>query len=285
MQFVRAAETTNSEDLVLPILFSDIKGTRTAVVDTVAARAEDLQWEDFTVLRHSSDDDADYRHAISSMAARIRGVLAKIDDAAEVAARSARETEPQNNEAEGPGVADLIAIAEVQVEDLGVFLELLAEYLQKISSEFEEATSLLTDAQSFAKRVRIYRRLAADISDDVEAMCEASDAFASSVIAAAPGVDAILEMLEADDSQSPESLTLASDIVTLAREMLQGFDHASTFQAQLTPLVGQSRDMRPQVVKMSDAVSRMLSVRPTFEHWLTRAADLSTKYAHGSGVD
>lgn len=273
MEFHQASKNSDSEQLLMPILFVDIAANPSSLDDDVAKLASERQWIDFSTLRLKSRYSEPYIKTVNEMASRLATALRTMDSASLENTRNIELADPAIGD-DAPGTADLIATSEHEIANAGPFIELFTDYLLSVGNTLQTATPGLKAAKSFAARVVAFRQIASQIDDDVSSMLDAASEFEASTAAADPGILTMFDTFDRAGAVSPDALSFSETVAETYRSIRDLADQSKSAQQQLAPLADQSRDLRPQVSAMNDAFQRIDAAAAFFEEWAHRAEQI-----------
>lgn len=253
--FVEAAVSGSSLRQVLPVLFSPFESE----AGPLEERAASIQWEDWSEIRQLSVDSETRRAAIARMTEYIVTVISETADVH----RDASEVTSGIVDEEPAGAEDLMVEAETSIVAMQQPMEDLAASVREIGQTVTAHVPNLERANSFAKRVAVYRKIGADLMVPIAEMDRSSGELERLVMAADRGMQAInsgqLGDVSFRDIGNADEFVRALDQMSISAEEPLG---------AMADLGSRSKDLRPLARAASRCNSRLQSVARITASWM-----------------
>ena len=300
LTFARRARSAGVGELLLPILYTDVPGLDASADDEALSAVAGVQWEDWRELRLEDRESRAHRQGVYRLARRlvqIAGEVAskpvvgeetdedpsrRLAEASEAIGAQGRDLGGEQQHApdgrdDPPGILDLLAEAEEALPRWTKTIEEIAEVLQTIGQLAEETTAQVerSDAtgKGFAGRLSAARRFAGVLEEPADRLLVLGSSYASDLMAVDAGfltlIDFISEGLESEeDIQTAEEL--ASTIRGMYAASSETVEQLREFLKSTEVAVGFSRELRPQLLKIQDAVRRVVDGQAVIGEWVAR---------------
>jgi hypothetical protein len=294
LTFTRRAESAGLGELLLPILYVEVNGLDTGADDEALASVARIQWEDWRALRLEDVDSPAYRQGVHRLAARLvhisedvarRPVLMDQDDpgrrlaeASEAIAGVRRGTDegPPANDSQ-PGLVDVLAEAEEALPRWTNTIDEMGRVLEEIGALTQDATLRIqqsdAEGKGFAGRLSVARALARALDEPADKLLALGSSYASDLLAVDAGFLTLIDVVD-EGLDTEEDREMAREFFTTIHEMgrisaetvgeLRGFSQA------IEQTAGFSRDLRPTLRRIQDAVRRVTDGQAVIEAWVSR---------------
>jgi hypothetical protein len=270
--FVRKAQRLGLEDLILPILYIDSPLLREdPPSDDAVALVKPFQWIPWTDLRFASRDERPYREAVAGMAAR----LVEANSRADEISRSMPIAEDDDEDA--PGSADLMATAEVTLDQWADTVNSLGESIAEIGQVVSAMSVDLNDPKSapktFAARLTVLRKLATQLQGPAAGLQEKADMYTAQLNDVDAGVMEMIPAMSAEVAEDPSKTAQACEFFNSIRSLAQSSDEGLGSLKQMIdaiqPIERMSRDLRAPLRTLHRGLTSMYESRRVINAWVT----------------
>jgi hypothetical protein len=297
LTFARRARSAGVGELLLPILYVDVPGLDTAADDEAFAAVASVQWEDWRELRLEDPDSPAHRQGVHRLARRLVRIAEdvalkpvvseeadedpakRLAEANDMIAAHAGLVSEQHDSGDGapPGILDVLAEAEEALPRWTQTVEEMGELLQTIGRLAEEATAQVqrNDAagKGFAGRLAAARRLSTELEVPANRLLSLGSSYASDLMAVDAGFLTLIDLLR-EELESEADKQAAKEFASTIREMYQtSSETVASLRELLTgteTVAGFSRELRPQIRKIQDAVRRIVDGLAVMAEWVAR---------------
>jgi hypothetical protein len=279
--------------LLLPILYVDVPGLTEDADDQAMRTVVEVQWEDWRELRLEDPISPAYRTGVHDLATRLKdvaeavvarpvGVLgdetdraSKFEEAREAIAVVSHKpvllTDPEEL-----GLVDVLAEAEEALPRLTGILEEMGEALEEIGRAAEDGTAVMEASanagEGFAARLRLVRDFSQRLEAPSELLLRLSSRYASELTAVDAGFTALIDLGHA--AETAQDRAASQEFFTAVRGMSSaGRANAGIledFLENLQGLASFSRDLRPPLQRIQDALRRVLDGQAVMDDWVRR---------------
>ena len=283
--FARKANTLGIKELLLPLYYLDVPGLDDeSVEDDLLRMVRQFKWQDWRTLKHKEVDSEAYRQGVFNIArylveANKEAEKANVDDAA-----------PEMEEATGGegddtlGTIDRMAGAEKTLPEWINTITEIAGQIEIVGKKMITATADLNkgrDRGGFAHKLLVARRLSVELSGPTDAISTLTNRFASQLHDVDHGFRTIIERAPLEIEETPDSKENICQFLTatqnLAKQSHDGLNEAKKMIGALYPMEKLSRDLRPVIRRLSQALTTMVEAGKVMEIW--------TSLIEASGVD
>lgn len=279
-QFLRHANRLGRLELLLPLHYVDVPllTSDEPTNNELIQRIRDTQWEDWRDLRFKDVNSEEYRrrvHAMANYLAEVNKSLEKMNvDKATLEAAS--QTEQQDDDA--PGTADRLArMEEIMGEDgLRDTILKIRDQINNIGGIMEEGTDLINKIEGrniFARRIQVIRKTALNLTNPTNELVILTNRFESQLHEIDEGLRVVIEQAAVEVAEDPgtkkdfcelfEAIQFASQSAHEALNAAQGMIDAAA------PLEKISRDLRPVVRRLRQALAVMVEGRKISDNWVS----------------
>ena len=264
--FARRATDLGVGELLMPILYMDFPGLDDdPPTDELVALVKKFHWVDWRELRFADPNSAEYRIAVSQLAKR----LVEANKAAEAVATSDLAIQRAEETDEAAGLIELMARFEAALPELTETTQSIGGCITEIATVVSEVGAEIGSGnQTFAGRLQVMRKLAAQLSDPADNLSHLGDDFAKQLHDVDLGVQAAIERA----TEEPESREEYCNFFTAIRSMVEsaesGLGALQGIVDSIKPLEKLSRDIRPPVRDMTHGLTLMLEGRDVMRPWL-----------------
>jgi hypothetical protein len=277
--FARAATRLGFRELVLPLLYADVPGLDgTGPPDDLVDLIRGFQWEDWREQRFADCASGDYRRGVARLAKRIVDANRHAEIKGETVILPSpvpEEAEPRNEEP--AGLLDHIAAAEESLpkvtsiaEGFGSDLALIGRLAEEASKEID-----LRDKQggTFGTRLLVFRKLANELGEPVERMWSRSGEFLAELNRVDDGFRPLIQQVASEAKDDASTRKNACEFFTTVRGMAAnargGLGSLEQMIGKIQPLESMSRDLRPVLRRLRQALTRMLEARDVTDEWVS----------------
>lgn len=272
--FARQAQRLGIEELVLPVLWIDVPGLHDdEPTDELLALVKRFQWSDWTTLRFSDVGSGEYRKAVAELAAR----LVQANSAAEAAAKTLDidkvETEPDDDDL---GTLDKLGVMEESLPQMTEILTQVGSTIEEIGLAMQGATGEIqantNPNAALATRLRIARKLAAELATPAASIRSLGNDFSSSLNDVDEGVRIIIGRAPEEVKDNPQSRSEFEGFFDAIRGMVAqsevGLGAVSNMIAQLEPIEKMSRDLRQPLRTLREGLTLFVDGLTVMRGWV-----------------
>jgi hypothetical protein len=264
------------KELVLPLLYQDFPALHDdEPEDPLMHLVKAFQWEDWTELRFADRASGEYRRAVMNLAQRLVAANAAAEATDLLAAAESIAVGDDVDDGDEAGTLDRIAAAEEAMptwtetmEEIGEAVAPIAEIMQRGTEELRESDR---KGKGFAGRLRVTRRIAAELDEPAREMLRLGQKFASDLHTVDSGMRALIQQAEAEVAEDPDAAEAVCEffdqITTTASQTGEAFDAVKSLVDVVAPLGRHSRDLRPPVRVLRQGLTAMLEGREVIEDW------------------
>lgn len=275
-EFASNAKSQGIPNLVLPILYAkgpefDKKDNEDELIQLIKS----LQWKDWTELRLKGIETEEYRRGVAEIVDFLsrtnRSVNQDIPDQLE-------EVDEQKDIIidDSPGILDLLANNEDQLQGTPITLDKITENLNQITEIIKFATNELNESnihgKGFSAKLIIMQRTAAKLSVPTDDLFTQSNKFALQFQEIDLGLRLIIEQSIRAIKEDQDTKNKFCDLFDKIRELNQNSINAQEqFQYLIQsaePLIKLSRDMRPVVRKLQRACTIIIEASKISNDWV-----------------
>jgi DNA repair ATPase RecN len=284
--FARKATSLGIKELILPLLYVDVPALQDATtMDDLATLVRTFQWEDWRELRFAEPTAETYRRRVASLAERIVEANRQMEraDTAAIAVQSERALGAAADDS--PGFLDQMATAEETMPKLTQTIGAIGQEIQVIGQLAEEAASEIRradkQAPGFGARLLITRKLAQRLTEPIERVWSSSNEYASQLHDVDDGFRVIIERGTEEAKRDPDSRKVVCELFKAIRLMNanahSGLASIQALSSAVAPAEKMSRDLRPMLRRLREALTRMLEASEVMDEWV--------RLIDGSGVE
>ena len=277
-QFARRASQFGRLELLLPLYYVDVPllNHDGPVEDDLLRRVRDFQWQDWRKLRFKEVTSEAYRRGVNEMAIRLVEANKHLEEANVNEAAPELDGGTGESEDDAPGILDRLATAEEAEGKITATLMEMAEQIKIIGDVMKEATSDITKVGSgrggFAHRIRVTRGVATKLVGPTDTISMLANQFEPQLHAIDDGIRIIFELAPAEIAENPDvkqSFCLyVESIRTLAESAHSGLGNIQRMIEAVAPLEKMSRDLRPVLRRLRQALTIMTESSGTSVNWM-----------------
>lgn len=299
LSFEGRARAVGLGELLLPILYSDVVGLSDDAEDEAVRAVARIQWVDWRDLRLEDPGSPAYRKGVNGLAKRLKQIAEAVverpvaeggvggDNASKLAeARQAiaivGERGPDGLEGDELGLVDLIAGAEEALPRLTEVSEEMARLIEEIGALAEEAAGGMaaSDAagKGFAGRLRVIKEFAKALDQPSERLLQLGSRYASELRSVDAGFIALIDLSKAADATEDRAAAeeLAEAVRGMAEASRETVGLLRGFSKTLEESAAYSRDLRPVLQRIQDALRRVMDGQAVMDEWVRRLGNDST---------
>lgn len=283
--FVRKATKLGMKDLVLPLLYVDVPELNSdQSTDDLVNLVREFQWVDWRDLRFSDRTSEPYRRAVVRLVTRLIEVNRQDPSLGESESGSSGPATVVNADDE-PGMIDLLATTEESLPMLASTLDLISQEIQIIGQVMNEGSEHIRNADSqgkgYAARLLVARKVAARLKEPVARLELSANRFASQLHDVDQGFRIMIDqapMAIEDDPESKEGVcTFFQSVKGMSSAAHTSFASVKSMIDNIEPIEKLSRDLRPTLRRLRQALTVMVEGREVINEWVT--------LIEGSGVE
>jgi TIR domain len=293
----RAADLGVSE-LLLPILYADVPGLEEDAADEAMATVARIQYEDWRDLRFEDPRSPAHRTGVHRLVVRLVEIgetiaerpvqspeerrAARLIAAGEAIGRQSGDSPVE--EAEPPGVIEILAEMEAAMPRWHKTIEQMGSVLERVGEEATKATAQVarSDAagKGFAGRLTAAHALKSALAEPADEFLALATSYASDLLSVDSGFVTMIDLAEAGPADEAERQAYcelfeavrglagaARENVAGMRELQQGLETVGTW----------SRELRPVLRKLREGLQRVLDGQAFMDSWVERIDASSVK--------
>jgi len=276
--FARRADDLGIKELVLPLHYVDVPDLRNdSAPDDLMRIVRGFQWEDWRDLRFSDVATESYRRGVTSLASRLVEANRHAEQS-DVDGSSIRlgESSSQDSGDDAPGFVDSLASAEEAIPAWTETISAIGREVISIGALINSATDDISKTpiqrRTFAHRLAIAKRLATQLNDPTDRVSTLGNDYASQLHSVDSGICAIIEMAPDAIKDNPETKKELCAFFAVVRDLSdsarQALDSAQSMVKALTPTEKMSRDLRPVLRKLRQALTVLIEGREITDEWI-----------------
>lgn len=278
--FARQAQRLGIEELVLPVLWIDVAGLHEEEpADELLALVKRFQWSDWTTLRFSDLGSGEYRKAVAELAVRLVQANSAAEAAAKILDIDKVEAEPDDDEL---GTLDKLGVMEQSLPQMTEILNEVGSTIEEIGLAMRGATSEIqanpNPSAALATRLRIARKLAAELANPAASIRGLGNDFSSSLNDVDEGVRVIIARAPEEVKDSPQSRSGFEGFFDAIRGMVAqseiGLGAVSNMIAQLEPIEKMSRDLRQPLRTLREGLTLFVDGLTVMRGWVSLIDDI-----------
>jgi hypothetical protein len=274
--FARKATTLGCQELILPLLYVDIPVLHEASpVDATARLLQPFNRLDWTSLRLKDRKSEDYKTGLNQLAARLVAANALSEQSETLAPVEDNRATVGADEAPSDGLIDRLATTEQTLPMWTETTDAITRDIQLIGEMMTEATSHASKADSqgkgFAARVVIAHNLSQQLTAPVDRIWNLANEFVSQLRDLDDGMRTMIELGAKEARTTPESkpaicgfFRAVQDMSAVSRE---SFDSTQGMIESVAALEPMSRDLRPPLRRLREALTRVVQAREVTDEW------------------
>ena len=284
--FVRRAEKSGLKGLLLPLYYLDIPSLDDeSGKDDLLRMIRQFQRQDWRTLKHKEVTSEAYRQGVFDIAKHLVEVNKQaektgVDEAAPEMDRVTGEEEDDT-----PGTIDRMAVAEEELPNWANTITDIAEQINIIGEAMQKATADLLNKgggrSGFAHKLLVARSLTMELSSPTDTISTLTNQFVSQLHDVDDGTRAIIEQALVEIKEEPDSkedlCNFFAAIRNLSKQTHDGLSGAKQMIDGFAPMEKMSRDLRPVLRRLRQALTAMIEGGKVTEIW--------TSMIEASGVD
>ena len=275
--FARRANKLGLKELLLPLLYVDVPSlSDESVEDDLLRLLRQFQRKDWRELRFTEVTSEAYRRGVHEMAIRLVEANKHLEEA------NVDEAAPELDGATGeeedatPGIIDRLAKSEEGGSQFKDTLLEITKQIEIIGEVMEGATSDINKAGGgrgvFARRVQITRGVAMKLAGPTEKITMLTNQYDSQLHTIDDGIRIIIELAPAEITENPDVTEnyciFFNSIRTLSEAAHKALNSVQGMIESAAPLEQLSRDLRPVVRRMRQALTIMVESREASDNWI-----------------
>jgi methyl-accepting chemotaxis protein len=280
--------------LVLPVLYVDVPGLDENSDDDAFATVARIQWEDWRLLRLEDANFHGYRKGVNALAQRLVGItesvalrpvrepsddpskrLASVSVALSAEAGAADDGVDADQELAEPGLVDVLAETEEALPRWNETINELSSVMTTIGELTNEAAVGLTASDAagrgFAGRLNVARQLAAALEEPASRLLDLASHYSAQLRTVDAGVNTLIDVAPetADSEEERESVReLFGGIREMAMTSRGNVEALKEFMRTLETTASFSRDLRPPLQRIREALQRILDGQVVMDEWV-----------------
>lgn len=276
--FARKATKLGMKDLILPVHYSDVPQLDDDNdADELVKLVRTFQWEDWRDLRLSDRESASYRTAVARLARRLIEANRKQSTSIKRDVGFTSQTSSASEELDdAPGVIDLVAAAEQALPQVTDSLHVISTEIEIIGSLMKEGTEQVrlgdNAGKGYAARLLIARKLASRLKAPVEKVELSANEYASRLHEVDQGfrivIDQTPDTIKANPDAKKDVCGFFVTVKKMATSAHDAFLSTRGMVDTIEPLEKLSRDLRPPLRRLRQALTIMLEGREVIDEWV-----------------
>lgn len=290
MKFAGYARSLGAEELLLPVLFVDVDDLNEDSSDEVKSLIASTQYVDWTKLRLSDEESAEYVQAVSDLARRLATVSADYSAKASVVptegsvAANSVDTEDDWGDTE-PGFMDyLVEVEEILPrwqQNLFSFPEPLREITEHAQLAGEKMKTGEAKGKTLGYRILVARDMAKEIDDPAGRLQQNGQEYVSNLVDLDPGVRSTISLAGTPDFPEEHRESAREMFRSLLRMISSSRSVGGTIEGVIESFgvpAKQYKDLRPPLKKMRAGLRSFLDGQAIYDEWerLIRASPIYT---------
>ena len=286
-QFLQAADKLGRLELLLPLYYVDVLSLNNdgPVEDSLLSRVRDFQYQDWRELRFMDVTSEAYRRGVNEMAIRLVEANKRLEEVSVDEAAPELDRETREEEDDTPGIMDRLATAEEAGAKITDTLMEIAGQIHIIGEVMKEATSDIAKASGgqgvFARRIQIIRVVATKLTGPTDKISMLTNQFEPQLHSIDDGIRIIIELAPAEIAENPAMkqnfCSYIESIRGLSGAAHDGLSNIGGMVEAVTPIERMSRDLRPVLRRLRQALTIMAESSGTSDNWVGLIED--------SGID
>ena len=274
-QIVRRASKLGRKDLLLPLYYLDVPSIeKEGEEDDLILMIREFHWQDWRDLRFKDVNSEAYRRGVSDMAQRLvrANKHAETDNVDELAPDMEQETDEDDDMT---GTIDRLAKMEVALPELNETVNEIAGQITIVGNVMSEGASdvkqVSTGRDEFARRVKIVRRVAAQLNIPTDKISTLTNRYASQLHDVDEGIRIFIEQapveIEEDPASKKQFCHFFESVETLSEASHKSFNDIQSMIDTAAPIEKMSRDLRPVIRRLRQALTIMVESRSVSGNW------------------
>jgi hypothetical protein len=277
--FAREAKMLGISDLVLPILYIDVREFEDDdPQDELLALVKQFQWEDWRDLRFSEVSSGEYRRAVAKMTKRLADAnrAAATAEPPKIAETISSAFKGENDADDEPGLIDILAAGQMGMEALSETSAILGQEIQAFSALTQKATEDISRSDQEGRgpvgRLIIARELAQNLTPPASRFVEAASNYSSQLYDADVGTRTLISLAADEIERNPESKSIICEffkVTTTTANTAQTLTEVlKEFTKSITQVERLSRDLRPPLQTMKHGIAMVAEASSLTTGWL-----------------
>lgn len=291
--FARTATDLGVKELILPLLYAEVPSLHEeSPIDSTARLLKSFQWEDWTDLRFEDRHSAPYRRGVNRLARRLVDANATSEQSNIPARIQELEQEVEEDIASPDGLLDRLAASEETLPKWTQTTESITHDIESIGEMMQRAVSELQTAEShgkgFAGRLFVAHKLSEALEAPIDSIWHSANDFVSQLQDVDGGVRTMIELGAQEALTSPESKLAICGFFNSVRNLSDssraGFDGTQGMIESIAALEPMSRDLRPPLRKLRQALSKVVEARQVTDDWARLIAETGLECGEDPGL-
>ncbi len=275
--FARKATNVGIKELILPLLYVSVPALADdAGTDDLVAMVRTFQWEDWRELRFADPASEGYRRAVAGLAERLVNANRQAERTETAPVVSQKQVAEDSAHDDSPGFLDQMATAEESLPRLGETIRAIAEAMELIGNLAEEATADMKrgekQAPGFAARLLATRKLAQRMAEPVDRVWSLTDRYASQLHDVDDGFRVLIERGRIEVQQESTAklpiCTFFNAVRSMSGKAQSSRENLRAFIAVVEPVEKMSRDLRPVIRRLREALTRLIEAGEVMDEWV-----------------
>jgi TIR domain len=289
-EFISVLSDTNSQKLIIPVLFTDRGSIEERFRDDkLWAKIVTLKYLPISELRTSDPGSGKWMEQVVKVAERMMQTL-PIRDASVPPPRTADSAdEVDSSDADDDselGVLEQMARFEDLLPSVTENITGIGADLGELNERVVAATPLMGAAKTSNEKLAVANSLAADLTPIVDRISVAARDYQSGIEGIDSGVRIIFKTLRATprNEWDTDSQEFVKSVEELGDRSLEGIAAMDTFSVQVASAKGFSSKLDSPLQRLQGAILMLSGSRAIFRHWLEEVADLASPLSEANGI-
>jgi hypothetical protein len=275
--FARKATNLGIKELILPLLYVTVPPlTSDAGNDDLVTLVRTFQWEDWREVRFAELSSEAYRRAVSRLAERLVDANRQAERSEVAPTVPQQQVVHEGTHDDSPGFLDQMATAEETLPRLGETITAIGKAMEFIGNLAVEATADMKrgekQAPGFAARLLATRKLAQRMGEPVDQIWSLTDRYASQLHDVDDGFRVLIERGRIEVQQDPNArgpiCTFFDAVRSMSVNGQSSRENLRSFIGAVEPIEKMSRDLRPVVRRLREALTRMIEAGEVIGEWV-----------------
>ena len=276
-KFVRRAKQLGRLELLLPLYYLDVPllNSDGPTGDDLISAVREIQRLDWRHLRFEDITSGAYRRTVADMAGRLADANKRLEEA--TADKTVLKIGGETDEDDTPGLIDRLAEFEEVVKD--EFIKTLVairsqiEIVGEVMKEGNSAANKVDSRNTFARKVQVARKAAIGLTVPTDELAILTNRFESQLHKIDDGIRIIIERAPSEIEENPDTkedfCVFCESVRGMSRSSHDGLNAVQEMSDAAVPLERMSRDLRPVVRRLRQALTIMVEGREVSDDWIS----------------
>ena len=275
--FVQRANKFGFKEMLLPLYYVDIPSfdEGAAEEDDLLRRVREFQLQDWRDLRFKEVNSEAYRRGVSDMARRLVQANKHAEEANVDEAAPEMEGETGGEGENTLGTIDRLAMYEEALPKLSDTTTEIAKQINIIGEVMREGkleiVKVGTGRGAFGRRIQVARRVTMKLTGPTDKISMLTNQYASQLHDVDEGIRIIIKQAAPEIEENPDVKTefchFFESVETLLEASHSGRSGIQKMVDAVAPIEKTSRDLRPVIRRLRQALTIMLESSEVCDHW------------------